>query len=106
MLKLKKYLKNTANKLEQLSYKILITGRVQQIGFRFYTQQKALELEVTGSVQNLPNGDVIIIAFGPEKSMLEFINWLHRGPSRAMVTNVELQEIPFELITGFRIEGF
>jgi acylphosphatase len=92
--------------LKTLSYKILITGRVQQVGFRFYTQQKALDLSITGSVQNLPNGDVIIIAFGVEKPMLEFINWLHRGPSRAMVTNVDLQEIPFELVSDFRIDRF
>ena len=92
--------------MKTLSYKILITGRVQQVGFRFYTQQKALDLYITGSVQNLPNGDVIIIAFGAEKSMLEFINWLHRGPSRALVTNVDLQEIPFELVTDFRIERY
>ena len=92
--------------MKTLSYKILITGRVQQVGFRFYTQQKAFDLSITGSVQNLPNGDVIIIAFGIEKSMLEFINWLHRGPARAMVTNVDLQEIPFELVSDFRIDRF
>ena len=89
-----------------LSYRILITGRVQQVGFRFYTQQKALELQLTGRVQNLPNGDVFIIAFGTEKPMLEFINWLHRSPSKAMVTNVDLQEIPFELVSGFHIERY
>ncbi len=89
-----------------LSYKILITGRVQQVGFRFYTQQRALDLQISGSVQNLKNGDVIVIAFGPEKAMLEFISWLHRGPSRAMVTHVDLQEIPFELVSNFRIEGY
>ena len=90
--------------MKQLSYKILITGRVQQIGFRFFTQQKALDLGIKGSVQNLPSGDVIVLAFGEEKSILEFISWLHRGPSRALVTNVELQEIPFEILADFRIE--
>ena len=90
--------------MKTLSYRILITGRVQQVGFRFYTQQKALDLNITGSVQNLANGDVIVVAFGPETSMLQFINWLHRGPSRAMITHVDLQEIPFELVSGFRIE--
>jgi len=90
--------------VKTLSYRILITGRVQQVGFRFYTQQKALDLNIAGSVQNLPNGDVIVVAFGPETSMLQFINWLHRGPSRAMITHVDLQEIPFELLSGFRIE--
>ena len=89
-----------------LSYKILITGRVQQVGFRFFTQQKALDLQLTGSVQNLPNGDVIVLTFGPELAMLEFISWLQRGPSRAMVAQVDLQEIPFELVNGFRIDRF
>jgi len=90
--------------LKTLSYTILITGRVQQVGFRFYTQQKALELAITGSVQNLPNGDVIVVAFGLENNMLSFINWLHRGPSRAKVFGIDLQEIPFELVAGFRID--
>ena len=92
--------------MKTLSYKILITGRVQQVGFRFYTQQKALDIGINGSVQNLPNGDVIIIAFGLEKQILEFISWLHRGPSRAMVTSVELLEIPFELVSGFKVDRF
>ena len=91
--------------MKTLSYKILVTGRVQQVGFRFYTQQKAQELRITGSVQNLPNGDVIVVAFGEEQLMLKFLNWLQRGPSRAKVFNVDLQEIPFELIAGFRIES-
>jgi len=82
----------------------LITGRVQQIGFRFFTQQKALDLGIKGSVQNLPTGDVMVVAFGEEKAMLEFISWLQRGPSRALVTQVDLQEIPFEKIGDFRIE--
>lgn len=89
-----------------LSYKILITGRVQQVGFRFFTQQKAQELEISGSVQNIPNGDVIVIAYGQEKGMLAFISWLHRGPSRSHITHVELQEIAFEPVSGFRIERF
>lgn len=82
----------------------MITGRVQQIGFRFFTQQKALDLGIKGSVQNLPTGDVMVVAFGEEKAMLEFISWLQRGPSRALVTQVDLQEIPFEKIGDFRIE--
>jgi acylphosphatase len=92
--------------LKTLSYKIIITGRVQQVGFRFYTQQKAQELGIAGSVQNLPGGDVMVVAYGPEQAMLEFISWLHRGPSRAMVTSVDLQEIPFEPVSGFRIARY
>ncbi|MCK5856556.1 MAG: acylphosphatase [Bacteroidales bacterium] len=92
--------------MKTLSYKILITGRVQQVGFRFYTQQRAIDIGISGSVQNLPNGDVIIIAYGPENFMLEFINWLHRGPSRAKVMQVDLQEIPFELVSGFNIASY
>ena len=92
--------------MNTLSYRIIITGRVQQVGFRFYTQQKALDLGISGSVQNLPDGSVMVVAYGPEKAMLEFISWLHRGPSRAMVTNVDLQEIPFEPVSGFRIARY
>jgi len=83
----------------------LITGRVQQVGFRFYSHQKALELSISGSVHNLPNGDVMIVAYGMESNMLSFINWLHRGPSRAKVMELKLQEIPFELVSDFRIES-
>ena len=92
--------------MKTLSYKILITGRVQQVGFRFYTQQQANNLGINGSVQNLPNGDVFILAYGQEIPMLEFINWLHKGPSRSMVTKVDLQEIPYENLSVFRIERF
>ena len=92
--------------MKTLSYKILITGRVQQVGFRFYTQQQATNLGINGSVQNLPNGDVFILAYGQEISMLEFINLLHKGPSKSMVTNVDLKEIPFESLSSFKIDRY
>ena len=89
--------------MNNLSYKILITGRVQQVGFRFFTLQQALELGINGSVQNLPNGDVLVVAYALETPMMEFINKLRQGPSRSLITNIDLQEIPFELISGFKI---
>lgn len=90
--------------MEKLNFKILITGRVQQVGFRFFTRRIAEEMGITGSVSNLPNGDVMVIAYGNSENIPKFISAMRKGPSRAFVSGIDLQEIPFEEVRGFRIE--
>lgn len=77
---------------------IKIYGKVQGVGFRFYTNKKAKELEIKGFVKNKPDGSVYIEAEGQEENLLLFINWCNDGPMWARVSKVESQFIPF---TGF-----
>ena len=74
-------------------FHLIIHGNVQGVNFRYSTQQKALELGLTGWVRNLKNGNVEIIAEGPADVMDEFLKWCRVGPRMATVTDVEMEEV-------------
>ncbi len=67
----------------------LVSGLVQQVGFRQSCRQVARSLELVGWVGNLPDGRVEVIAQGDETAMDRFVEWLWSGPSLARVTSVE-----------------
>lgn len=71
-----------------------VYGKVQGVGFRFYTQKEALELGLKGFVQNKPDGSVYIEAEGESDKLERFILWCEEGPSWARVTKVEKQFVP------------
>jgi len=83
---------------------IKVYGRVQGVGFRFYTQKKANELEITGYVKNRPDGSVYIEAEGEENNLELFIRWCEDGPSWAHVSKLEKQYVPLFDEEGFRIK--
>lgn len=70
---------------------ITVFGRVQGVGFRYYTQKKALELKLNGFVRNKPNGSVYIEAEGNSKNVDEFVDWCSHGPEWARVDKMEKQ---------------
>jgi acylphosphatase len=73
--------------------KILVSGRVQGVYFRRFTKNKADELGITGTVRNMEDGQVEIIAQADREPLEAFIKWCHKGPITARVDNVELTEI-------------
>ncbi|MDJ0761566.1 MAG: acylphosphatase [Myxococcota bacterium] len=68
----------------------IVSGIVQGVSFRYYTRRKATDLGLTGFVRNLPNGTVEVYAEGPETDLEALINWLHQGPSYAVVDQVNI----------------
>lgn len=52
---------------------VVITGKVQGIGFRWWTARKAEELGLTGSVANEPDGSVCLVAQGPRANVEELL---------------------------------
>lgn len=81
-----------------------IHGRVQNVGFRYYTQKKAEMLDIKGFVKNMPDGSVYVEAEGDEEKVDEFIRYCHTGPSWANVTGVDIQEAPINDFQGFYID--
>ncbi len=75
-----------------------IYGRVQGVGFRYYTHKKALELGITGYVMNRPDGSVYVEAESEEEALDRFILWCEEGPPWARVSKVQKQ---FVTVTGF-----
>lgn len=81
-----------------------IEGRVQGVGFRWWTRRLAEELGVDGSVRNLPDGSVEVLARGPSEVIRTFESRLHRGPSSAIVRSVERFGVDGVRRSGFAIE--
>ncbi|MDD5290641.1 MAG: acylphosphatase [Patescibacteria group bacterium] len=71
---------------------IKIYGEVQGVSFRYYSLEKAKELELTGFTRNKPDGKVYIEVEGEEKSLDNFLGWCRRGPSWARVEKIEVKE--------------
>jgi acylphosphatase len=67
---------------------ILIRGRVQGVGFRFYAQDTAQELGLAGWVRNLPDGSVEAYAEGPREELDSFLKQLYKGPPLSRVETI------------------
>jgi acylphosphatase len=81
----------------------LISGEVQGVGFRYFVQQHATELGLTGWTRNLADGSVEVYASGTDAKLREFSGALHMGPRMAEVRNVEEREEKVEDLNGFAI---
>ncbi|MGZ4979324.1 MAG: acylphosphatase [Methylobacter sp.] len=85
--------------------KILVSGRVQGVYFRLFTQNKAKHFSIKGSVRNLPDGRVEIIAEAENMAIEKFIKWCNKGPITARVDHVEVTELQHdEALTTFEIK--
>ena len=61
-------------------YTVEVFGKVQKVYFRAHTQEKAVELGITGTVENTKRGTVVGTAYGPADKMRIFKHWLqHEG---------------------------
>jgi acylphosphatase len=83
---------------------IIVSGLVQGVGYRFFTQRQARHLNLKGWVKNLYTGEVEILAEG-ERSRIELlIKALRTGNQYANVRNIQLNWQPFTgKYTGFDI---
>ncbi|NIP56680.1 MAG: acylphosphatase [Gemmatimonadetes bacterium] len=80
-----------------------LTGRVQGVGFRWWTRRTAEELGLRGTVRNRRDGSVEIHAEGGDDAMESFARRIRSGPSAARVDEVEELEAKTSLPDGFRI---
>lgn len=74
---------------------VLISGKVQGVGFRNFTQMNAKRLGINGYAKNLPNGQVEVIAEGDKSQLDALIALLKKGPRFARVDSLEFDERPF-----------
>jgi acylphosphatase len=66
----------------------VISGRVQGVGFRYFTARRARRLGLAGFVRNLPDGRVEVEALGDPGVLQEFVAALRQGPPGASVRDV------------------
>lgn len=72
-----------------LRYHVVISGRVQGVGFRHNTKLKAVSLGITGWVMNRKDGGVEVVAEGYAEPMTQFLEFLEQGPPSARVDNID-----------------
>jgi acylphosphatase len=70
---------------------IRVSGVVQGVGFRYFTQRMARDLGLSGWVRNRPDGDVDLEAMGEKGLIEELIRVLRVGPPSAHVSDVQIQ---------------
>ncbi len=73
--------------------KVLVYGIVQGVGFRYFTQQEAHRLGLSGHATNLADGSVEAVAQGESKAVDKLIEWLKSGPRTASVDSIEVTEL-------------
>ena len=77
-------------------FRYLISGRVQGVCFRFFTQEEARRLGLRGWVRNLKTGQVEAEIQGDDEKFIEMNRLLQRGPAMSEVSELIYDEIPLE----------
>ena len=90
--------------MEKKAVILKVYGKVQGVGYRYYTHKKANELGLNGYVRNKPDGSVYVEAEGDEDLLEKFIHWCEEGPTWARVTKVEQQFVPLTGHSGFEVK--
>jgi acylphosphatase len=68
---------------------MMVSGRVQGVGFRYYTQDIARKLKIPGWVRNTPDRKVEILSFGSRDKLEEFLRLIEKGPALSLVKDIQ-----------------
>ena len=89
----------------KVARKYIISGTVQGVGYRFFTQRAAARHQVLGYVRNLKDGRVEALAEGDARAVEDFKHELLAGPTYSKVEELEETVLePSNLYSSFRIE--
>lgn len=83
---------------------VIVSGRVQGVGFRYFTASLASRYGITGWVRNLYNGDVEMEAEGISTKLSLFLQEVKEGNRFVRVRNMEISEIPPTGEKGFKVK--
>jgi acylphosphatase len=72
---------------------MLVDGRVQGVGFRFFAAREAEGLGLRGYARNLPDGKVEVVATGDVSSLETFVERLRVGPRGARVDGLRQRDL-------------
>ena len=88
---------------EQIDRHVRVSGLVQGVFFRAWTQAQARELAVSGWVRNCPDGSVEAHLSGEEHAVERMIQRMQSGPSNARVANVRVRDAEPEGSKSFEV---
>lgn len=83
--------------------RVFISGKVQGVFFRASTKEQAEKLDLSGWVQNLPDGKVEAVFEGKQDSVDKMVSWCRQGPPAGRVDKVEVEEEESQNLSGFKI---
>lgn len=83
--------------------KLRVYGLVQGVFFRAFVLEKALTMGLKGYTLNDSDGSVYIEAQGEQAKIAEFVEWCQKGPERARVDRVEMEEMNLAEFKTFEI---
>ena len=90
----------------KLARRYTVTGRVQGVGFRYFTERCANQLGIRGYVKNRWDGSVEVYAIGDAEALDELKRNLAEGPRSSRVSGVdESDEVVNKQYKTFMIEG-
>ena len=72
--------------------RVVVRGKVQGVGFRWYVREAARRAELAGWVRNLPDGSVAFEAAGTPEGVAFLLDAVRRGPPRSRVDDVSVSE--------------
>ena len=70
---------------------VVVSGKVQNVGFREFVHKHANALWLQGFVQNQGFGELRVVAQGPEDKLKRLIEHLHKGPFLAHVRDAQVE---------------
>lgn len=89
-----------------IARRYIISGRVQGVGFRYFTEDIAMRENVSGYVRNLPDGRVEALIEGEAEAVGRVEVALWRGPRGSRVEDIQIEETtPSGHDTGFRVRA-
>ena len=77
--------------MEEQRMHLVISGRVQGVGFRYFTYMAGTNLHLSGWVRNRADGNVEVLAEGSRDKLNTFIRVVRSGPEMAVVIDVDIE---------------
>jgi acylphosphatase len=81
--------------------RLVVTGRVQGVGYRIWSERTASALGLRGWVPNRSDGSVELLATGGDDAIAELLAACRQGPRAAMVTDVTVEDAEDDASVGF-----
>lgn len=87
-----------------VQYEIKITGRVQGVGYRHFSQKQANNFGLKGWVKNTVDNGVLVMVQGEETVIETFIDYLRIGPTRSRINSITKARMEIvEAFTNFEV---
>jgi len=83
--------------------RVVVRGRVQGVFFRDTMRRRAESAGVDGWVRNTPEGSVEAVFEGESQAVETLVEFSRRGPSRAQVASIEVEDERPEGLNGFEV---